>query len=310
VLVCRLAVAAVCVAACSFDPTGVAVGSDAQMPAEEPDADTDIDTDIDAEIDTDGDGIPDSIDNCPTVPNPDQADFDGDGVGDVCDNCPHVFNPDQMNIGELMNGQEADLVGDACDPRPSDCCDVQELFLPFYGPDDLSGWSTAGPNDFSVDDGLLKQRDNSDLALLWHNGLGVTSGTIQARMTYRNVATGADAYQFRGVAILGMFERDGDFGTGLGCGEMRDVEFSPTPFRNGVLFGGGGFQNAAFGQTQVAEGRTVTYRVTTTPPNRVDCEVDGASWTRTPAAAFTGQGMAIATWGTGVDVDYLIVYSR
>jgi Thrombospondin type 3 repeat len=35
--------------------------------------------------DTDGDGIPDSSDNCPSVPNPDQADSDHDGFGDACD---------------------------------------------------------------------------------------------------------------------------------------------------------------------------------------------------------------------------------
>ena len=34
--------------------------------------------------DTDGDGVADSIDNCPTVPNPDQADKNFDGVGDAC----------------------------------------------------------------------------------------------------------------------------------------------------------------------------------------------------------------------------------
>ncbi len=35
--------------------------------------------------DTDGDGVADSVDNCPETPNPNQADFDHDGVGDVCD---------------------------------------------------------------------------------------------------------------------------------------------------------------------------------------------------------------------------------
>ena len=34
--------------------------------------------------DSDGDEVPDLQDNCPTVPNPCQADSNGDGVGDAC----------------------------------------------------------------------------------------------------------------------------------------------------------------------------------------------------------------------------------
>lgn len=41
-----------------------------------------------ANPDTDGDGVADSIDNCPTVANPDQRDSDGDGIGDACDPTP------------------------------------------------------------------------------------------------------------------------------------------------------------------------------------------------------------------------------
>ncbi len=33
--------------------------------------------------DDDNDGIPNTPDNCPATPNPDQSDSDGDGVGDV-----------------------------------------------------------------------------------------------------------------------------------------------------------------------------------------------------------------------------------
>lgn len=36
-------------------------------------------------VDADGDGLANSRDNCPGVPNPDQADTDGNGFGDACD---------------------------------------------------------------------------------------------------------------------------------------------------------------------------------------------------------------------------------
>ncbi len=62
--------------------------------------------------DTDGDGVPDNLDNCPTVANSNQADADGDGRGDACDNCPFVINASQID-------SDADGVGDDCDNCPS-----------------------------------------------------------------------------------------------------------------------------------------------------------------------------------------------
>lgn len=63
--------------------------------------------------DGDGDGVPDSVDNCPDDANAYQADIDGDDVGDFCDNCPSVVNPDQSD-------GDRDGIGEACDNCPFD----------------------------------------------------------------------------------------------------------------------------------------------------------------------------------------------
>ncbi len=71
--------------------------------------------------DDDNDGVPDGIDDCPFVPNPLQADADGDGVGDACDDCPAVANADQAD-------HDGDGLGDACDP------DSDNDGVPDFGP--------------------------------------------------------------------------------------------------------------------------------------------------------------------------------
>ncbi len=71
--------------------------------------------------DSDGDGIDDTLDNCPDAFNEFQEDLDQDGLGDVCDpdidgdgadnaldNCPQLANPDQADA-------DADGAGDLCD---------------------------------------------------------------------------------------------------------------------------------------------------------------------------------------------------
>lgn len=40
--------------------------------------------------DADRDGVVDTSDNCPDVPNPDQADTNGDGIGDACTPAPKL----------------------------------------------------------------------------------------------------------------------------------------------------------------------------------------------------------------------------
>ncbi len=92
--------------------------------------------------DDDGDGLPESIDNCPDVANPGQGDFDGDDIGDACDdcpsdptndgdadglcanldNCPLVPNPEQDDHDFDGEGDECDADDDNDgDPDLTDC---------------------------------------------------------------------------------------------------------------------------------------------------------------------------------------------
>ena len=59
-------------------------------------------------IDRDEDGVGDSVDNCPTVPNPGQQNSDADPHGDACDNCLLVDNANQCDA-------DLDGFGSACD---------------------------------------------------------------------------------------------------------------------------------------------------------------------------------------------------
>lgn len=64
-------------------------------------------------LDSDGDGVPDEVDNCILMYNPDQDDVctgdrDNDGYKDSEDNCPIKFNSDQGDVDE-------DGFGDICD---------------------------------------------------------------------------------------------------------------------------------------------------------------------------------------------------
>jgi len=91
--------------------------------------------------DYDGDGIPDTVDNCPSVANALQADSDHDGVGDACDNCPAVSNPDQAD-------KDRDGIGDVCDAS----CDSAEIVLARqFGGQYSSYAGSEGANAVAVD---------------------------------------------------------------------------------------------------------------------------------------------------------------
>jgi len=65
--------------------------------------------------DADGDRVPDRVDNCPSVPNPAQADYDGDGRGDACDE-------DDDDDG-IPDGADACVLSDLTSTVVIDGCD-------------------------------------------------------------------------------------------------------------------------------------------------------------------------------------------
>ena len=73
--------------------------------------------------DSDGDGVLDSVDNCPDVANGDQADSDNDTVGDVCDGCPDDANkndPGTCGCGIADTDTDSDGTPDCVDSCPGD----------------------------------------------------------------------------------------------------------------------------------------------------------------------------------------------
>ena len=65
--------------------------------------------------DNDGDGITDALDNCPGMPNADQADLDNDGIGNVCDNDRDGDGVANDEDCEPDDAQVSTKPGDACD---------------------------------------------------------------------------------------------------------------------------------------------------------------------------------------------------
>lgn len=116
--------------------------------------------------DSDGDGIPDDVDNCVSVPNPNQHDEDGDKVGDACDPCPQIAN--------ATTDSDGDGIADACDPHPTTAGDVLVTFEPFTGTGNLPvGWQSNGgvPTDWKRgNDALTIAADNATRIAIFDSG--------------------------------------------------------------------------------------------------------------------------------------------
>ncbi|MDQ2652708.1 MAG: malectin domain-containing carbohydrate-binding protein [Chloroflexota bacterium] len=110
--------------------------------------------------DADGDYIPDSLDNCPNVQNPDQSDADGDGAGDACpiyydtdgdgvadkeDNCPGVSTTDFRDTDGDGAGDPCDKSPDGVEPEPVQVADYVDQGEPAQAePETVNGANQDG----------------------------------------------------------------------------------------------------------------------------------------------------------------------
>jgi hypothetical protein len=128
----------------------------------------------DAVGDEDHDGVPDNVDNCPTVYNPDQANEDGDRFGDVCDPCPPY--PDADPVVDT----DHDGVSDACDPNPTVPGDKIAVFEGFVEPPPTA--QLFGTWTFSDGNAYAPSGLNVSSAMTWQLPAG-TSETVTAFVT-------------------------------------------------------------------------------------------------------------------------------
>ena len=189
------------------------------------------------EPDEDGDGVPDAEDNCPMVPNPDQADADKNGVGDACeddddddddgvpdaeDNCPLVPNKDQKDL-------DKDGIGDACDPdidgdgvlEPDDNCPL----VPNKGQEDLDKDGIGDLCDEDIDGDSIPNDDD----VFPENG--DQPGVVTPKKIYAHssgVLSTVDVVDYT-VTTVGPFKWPMDGGSH----QMTDVAID----RYGVLYG-------------------------------------------------------------------------
>jgi hypothetical protein len=72
--------------------------------------------------DRDGDGVPDDLDNCPDVANPDQLDTDHDGIGDACDPTDDSSPVDERGCRRDHQELCGNGIDDNCDGNVDEGC--------------------------------------------------------------------------------------------------------------------------------------------------------------------------------------------
>jgi len=156
--------------------------------------------------DDDNDGVQNTLDNCPIIPNSSQLDTDGDNDGNACDddddddtvldindNCPLEVNPDQLDTDSddkgdvcdsdtdndgVLDAEDIELLNPlACEDMDFDSCDDCTIGVDGFGPlvdnnslnDGTDTDADGACNDGDVDDDNDAVDDVSDNCILIPN---------------------------------------------------------------------------------------------------------------------------------------------
>jgi hypothetical protein len=270
-------------------------------------------------IDTDKDGVPDDLDNCPKIANPDQLDEDGDKIGDECDACPHIANAPATD-------SDGDGLPDACDPNLTGTTpDKRWLFEGFHN-GVPAAWSAANnPPDIVYVSSMWTPKGDHDTVLVTapagpDNEYAALPLNAPGRISFDNlaitVAFTIDALTANnnrpeiGIDLFdGALKRDANCtlyvdsngGHHLGTYDFRD-DGSKNPD-----------QSKSFAwQTGVQYTLTIERRATGT--NNVTCKVVGpggqptlSSAMASPAVPHSGQDSELWAYGLTARVDWVFV---
>jgi hypothetical protein len=153
--------------------------------------------------DLDQDGVADVADNCAAMANPTQTNEDADHLGDACDPCPPFADDDPAL------DQDGDGVSDACDPFPEAAGDRIVLFDGFAGP--TSGSEVTGPWTFTGGAAAVRSSLNAVAAVTW-TVPAAGRKTVAARATIDELFGSSVV---RPVGVVQQFDRAS--GDGLLC---------------------------------------------------------------------------------------------
>lgn len=161
-------------------------------------------------IDTDGDGLDDSLDNCPTIANADQIDSNSDGIGDACTMYHCVTNSNELQealtIAKINNMYDYIMIEQGSYTATADnsrifsyiCCNLPG-YLEIYGISLAGGYkNNCGARDLNPQNTVLFDESASSSVLTIVSTAGLSnapaSKIVVEGVTLRAGTQGADIY--------------------------------------------------------------------------------------------------------------------